>query len=93
MNLVFAVTGKYKQEYERLVELMKSNAQVASLLEDSSNILTVIEQQYEVTRIYSKCFAFIPTSLIWTKNMLKSDGYYQIFVFICNSMLLCANVF
>ena len=48
MNVVFAVTDNVKQEYESLVELMNSNVQVASLQEDSANILNVIKEQYMV---------------------------------------------
>ena len=49
MNVVFAVSGEHKKDYDRLVELMKANVQSESLEADSSNILSVIKRQYEVT--------------------------------------------
>ena len=46
MNVVFAVSGEAKSEYDQMVKIMKSNVQVEFLREDSSNMLSVIERQY-----------------------------------------------
>ncbi|XP_043202020.1 integrin beta-3-like, partial [Amphibalanus amphitrite] len=47
MNVVFAVFSDVRKEYDKLAELMKASVQVESLLDDSSNILSVIKRQYE----------------------------------------------
>ena len=53
MNVVFAFSNEAREEYDRLAEIMKSNVQVELLLDNSSNILSVIERQYQVSRAHA----------------------------------------
>ncbi|XP_078051404.1 integrin beta-nu-like, partial [Augochlora pura] len=46
VNLLFAVTEDRRPEYELMVDLLEEKARVATLAENSSNILQIIESYY-----------------------------------------------
>lgn len=53
VNLIFAVTEDRREEYERITDLLREKARVATLADNSSNILEIVERAYHeiVTKV------------------------------------------
>lgn len=54
INVIFAITADFAKEYDNFVPLVRGSS-VAKLSKDSSNIVTLVEDQYKVTYLLLSC--------------------------------------
>lgn len=58
INVIFAVTSNFAKEYEDFVPKVRGSS-VAKLSTDSSNIVTLVENQYKVSCYIIPCISII----------------------------------
>ncbi|XP_076648156.1 integrin beta-nu [Halictus rubicundus] len=75
VNLIFAVTENRRREYEHIADLLEEKARVATLAENSSNILQIIKSSYHdlITKVVLRDNSTGPLRVQYFSNCNKED--------------------
>ncbi|XP_076291561.1 integrin beta-nu [Lasioglossum baleicum] len=75
VNVIFAVTEERRQEYEFIADLLEEKARVATLANDSSNILQIIKSSYHdlITKVVLRDNSTGPLRMQYFSNCSKEN--------------------